>query len=142
MDTAALTPAQAEFIARPNFAAIATLDDDGAPRQTVAWFRLEPDRRILLNSRHPRRWPANLRRDPRVAIAVTDADDGYRWLGITGEVDEVVEDLDRARDDIVALARRYSSDGSVAPDREAAFRSEPRITLLVRVTGVHDHLSG
>lgn len=140
MDTITLTDAQRAFLAGHHFASIATLDEDGAPRQTVAWYRLEDDGRILLNSRHPRRWPRNLLRDPRVAIAFDDAANGYRWLGITGVVDEVIEDLGRARDDIVALARRYSADGSVDPAAEAAFRSEQRITLLVRMTAVHDHL--
>ena len=68
-----------------------------------------------------------------------DAEDGYRWLGITGVVDEVVEDLGLARDHIVELAHRYHPEG---PDESsiAAFRTQPRITYLVRVTGVHDHL--
>jgi len=106
----------------------------------VIW--LERDGRILLNSRHPRRWPHNLLRDPRVAIAIPDVADPLRWLGITGVVDEVVEDLERARDDIVAMARRYSEDGTVDPQEEALFRGQPRITFLVRITGIHDHLGG
>ena len=54
-------------------------------------------------------------------------------------MDEVVDDLERARDDIVALAHRYHPEG---PDASliAAFRTQPRVTFLVRVTGVHDHL--
>jgi len=72
---------------------------------------------------------------------VIDAADGYRWIGLTGIVDEVIEQLDRARDDIVALANRYHPEG-VDPDLEAAFRSQPRVTFLVRITGVHDHLEG
>lgn len=137
-----LTSAQTAFLAGRHFAAVATIDADGAPRQAVVWYRLEPDGRILLNSRHPRRWPANLLRNPRLAIAVPDVDDGLRWLGMTGVVDEVVEDVERARDDIVALARRYSADGTADPEDEATFRSQERITFLVRVTGVHDHLEG
>jgi PPOX class probable F420-dependent enzyme len=137
-----LTPTQTEFLGGRHFASVATIDEDGSPRQAVVWYRLEPDGRILLNSRHPRRWPRNLLRDARLAIAVPDVDDGQRWLGMTGVVDEVVEDLGRARDDIVALARRYSADGAVDPGEEAEFRSQARITFLVRITGVHDHLAG
>jgi len=54
----------------------------------------------------------------------------------------VIEDLGRARDDIVMLDRRYSADGSVDPVTEATFRSQQRITFLVRLTGIHDHLAG
>ena len=54
-------------------------------------------------------------------------------------VDEVITDLARARDDIVGLAHRYHPEG-VDPAQEAAFRSQQRVSFLVRVTGVHDHL--
>ncbi len=60
---------------------IASLDPDGAPRQAVAWYRLEPDGRILLNSRTPRRWCLNLMRDGRVALSVVDGADGLDLAG-------------------------------------------------------------
>ncbi len=134
-----LSAAACAFLDAVRFASVATTDDDGAPRQTVVWYRLQGDGRILLNGRLPRRWCANLLRDPRVAISVIDAADGYRWLGITGVVDQVVDDLGPARDHIVELAHRYHPEG---PDEAliAEFRTQQRITYLVRVTGVHDHL--
>ena len=136
----ALTPAVRTFLEAPNFASVASVDPDGSPRQAVAWYRLEPDGRILLNSRTPRRWCLNLMREPRVALSVLDGTDGYRWVGLTGVVDEIVaEDVGRARDDIVALAHRYHPEGPKA-SLIAAFRTQPRVSFLVRVTGVHDHL--
>lgn len=134
-----LSAAARAFLAAPHFASVATTDVDGAPRQAVVWYRLLPDGRILLNGRLPRRWCANLLRDPRVSISVVDADSGYRWLGMTGIVDEVVQDLEPARDDIVALAHRYHPEGP-SETMIARFRSEPRISYRVRVTGAHDHL--
>lgn len=142
MDSVTLTPAQAEFLAGRHYATLATLDEDGAPRQAVIWYRLEADGRLLLNSRHPRRWPRNLLRDGRVAIAIPDVDNGLRWLGFTGVVDEVVDDVAQAREDIMALAYRYSTDGTVDTETESIFRGQQRITFLVRITGVHDHLAG
>lgn len=136
-----LSDAQRRFLDTPRFATVATTDADGAPRQAVVWYRLEADGRILLNGRLPRRWCANLLRDPRVAVSVVDAADGYSWLGMLGTVDEVVQELERARDEIVALAWRYHPEG---PDEDmlAEFRSQPRISYLVRITGIHDHLEG
>lgn len=128
------------FLREVHAASIATVDASGAPRQTVAWYRLEPDDRILLNSRFPRRWQANLRRDGRLAISVIDAADPYRWLGLTARVDEVIKDVERAREDIVALAHRYHPQHGPTPSSIAAFRTQPRISFLVRVTGIHDHL--
>jgi PPOX class probable F420-dependent enzyme len=138
MEAISLIPSHAAFLAGRHYATIATLDEDGAPRQVVAWYVHLDDGRILINSRHPRRWCSNLIRDGRVALAITEHP--YRWLGLTGVVDEVIDDVERAREDIVALARRYSEDGSVDPDLEAAFRSQPRVSFWVRLTGVHDHL--
>lgn len=138
--TVALPSHVRTFLDGVHTASIATVDPDGAPRQTVAWYRLEPDDRILINSRLPRRWQANLRRDGRLAVSIIDAADPYRWLGLTAEVDEVIEDVDRAREDIVALAHRYHPEHGPTAASVAAFRSQPRISFLVRVTGIHDHL--
>jgi PPOX class probable F420-dependent enzyme len=135
----ALTPAVRAFLQEPLVVTIATVDADGAPRQAVAWFRLEADDRVLVNSRSPRRWPANLLRDPRASLAVVDPTYPDRWVGLTVAVDEVVDDVDRAREDIVELAYRYRSEGPTDASI-AAFRSQPRVSFLLRVTAVHDHL--
>ena len=126
------------FLAQSLFAALATIDPDGAPRQAVIWYRLGDDDRILINSRAGRRWPANLQRDARVSLAVM-APDGYTWLGLTGRVDEVDDDVERAREAIVALAHRYYPDGPTAASI-ATFRSQPRITFRIAIDGIHDHL--
>ncbi len=137
--TAALSDAVSAFLEQTHVASVASTDEDGQPRQAVVWYRLEPDGRILLNSRTPRRWCANLVREPRVALSVIDGADPYRWIGLTGVVDEVVDDVERARDDIVALAHRYHPEGP-SEQSIATFRTQPRVTFLVRITGVHDHL--
>lgn len=125
------------FLAEPNYATLATIGEDGTPHQAVIWFRLEPDDRILINSRHPRRWPRELLRDPRCAVAVTDLADPMRWVGVQAVVDEVTDDVEAARDDIVALAVRYGDAGEATVTR---FRSQPRITFRLRILGAHDHL--
>lgn len=136
---ATLTPDVRAFLDHPMVASIASVDPDGAPRQAVIWYRLEPDDRILVNSRMPRLWCTNLIRDGRVSLSVVDHHDLYRWVGLTAEVDEVVDDVERARDDIVSLAWRYRPEGPTAA-AERMFRSQPRVSFLLRVTAVHDHL--
>lgn len=134
-----LSSAQRRFLAEPGFVSVATLDADGSPTQAIVWYRLEPDGRILVNSRSGRRWCENLRRDPRVSLAFIDGRDGYRWLGIGGRVDEIVDELERARGDIVALAHRYHPEGP-SPDTIATFRRQPRVSFLIRIESVHDEL--
>ena len=125
------------FLRAPNVVTIGTTGEDGSPHQAVAWYRLEPDDRILLNSRYPRRWPADLQRDPRVSLAIQDRADPMIWVGLSGTVDTIVDDVDAAREDICALAVRYDDD---APERLAEFRTQPRISFLIRIATVHDHL--
>jgi len=134
-----LSDAQRRFLSQPGFASVATLDEDGTPTQAVVWYRLEPDDRILVNSRAGRRWCENLRRDRRVSMSLIDGHDGYRWLGLAGRVDEVVDDVERARADIISLAHRYHPEGP-APTSIATFRRQPRISFLIRIDAVHDEL--
>ena len=133
-----LEPRLRAFLERPLFASLATIDPDGAPRQAVIWYRLEDDGRIMVNSLAGRRWPANLERDGRVALSIIDNHDGYSWLGLTGRVDAIDEDLERARNDIVALAHRYRPEPT--PASIANFRSQRRITFRIAIDGIHDHL--
>ena len=94
----------------------------------------------MVNSANGRRWPANLRRDGRVAMAIADAGDGYRWVGLDAEVVEIVDDQAVAQADIADLARRYHPDD---PVRVAAsidrFRAQQRVTFRIRPRSFHDH---
>lgn len=134
---AALPDRVREFLAQPLYPTLATIGTDGAPHQAVIWYRLEPDGRILVNSRNPRRWPGDLRRDGRASLAVTSLEDPFRWVGLQAVVEEIIDDVPTARDDIVALAVRYdeADDGTVA-----RFRSQERISFRLRIVAVHDHL--
>jgi PPOX class probable F420-dependent enzyme len=125
------------FLEQPHFATLGTVGARGGPNLAVIWYRLESDGRVLINSLEGRLWPANLRRDPRVSLAVILGADPNRWVGITGHVDEVVDDVERARDDIVALAQRYGDD---TPMTIASFRRQQRVSFLIGIDRVHDHL--
>ena len=127
------------FLETPRYAAIATTDPDGAPRQAVIWFRLDGDT-IVINSLEGRRWPSNLRRDPRISVAVTDATT-ENWVGITGTV-EVVDDQARAQADIAAMARRYhAADPAHAEELiELRFSRSSGSASGSRPIAIHDHL--
>jgi len=126
-----------EFLAKPNYATLATVGADGTPHQAVIWFRLEDDGRILVNSRAGRRWPTELRADRRCALAITDRNDPFTWVGVQAEVDAVIDDVTAAREDIVALSVHY---GEFSDDSAGRFRSQPRISFRLRIVGAHDHL--
>lgn len=135
-----LTPRIRDFIAATRFTSIATLDPGGAPRQAVVWYRLDGDE-IVLNSAVGRRWPANLVRDGRISLTVLDADDGYRWVGLTGQATPVTDQA-TAQADIAEMARRYHADDPAEAERLIAtrFTQQERISFRVRIDGLHDHL--
>ena len=112
----ALSDRVRDFLGQPLYPTLATVGEDGTPHQAVIWYRLEPDDRILVNSRSPRRWPAELARAGRASLAATDLEDPMRWVGLQLAVEAVVDDVAAAREDIVALAVRYdeADDESVA----------------------------
>lgn len=129
-----------QFLDATRFATIATIDPDGSPRQAVLWYRLDRDE-IVLNSAVGRRWPANLQRDPRISISVTDAADGYRWVGMTGTV-RVIADQATAQADIAEMARRYHAHEPDEAERliRDGFERQERISFRVAPLAVHDHL--
>ena len=128
------------FLDDIHFATISTIDPDGRPRQAVIWYTLDGDE-LILNSAVGRRWPANLLRDPRVAIAVADREDGYRWIGMTGRVTPV-RDQPTAQADIAGMARRYHADDPTEAEDLIAnrFQRQERISFRVTIESLHEHL--
>jgi PPOX class probable F420-dependent enzyme len=134
-----LPPRVRDFLTeRSRFAAVATTDPDGSPHQSLIWYSIDPDDRVRINSRPSRRWWSNLRRTGKVALAIADAADQYRWVGLSGVLDEEITG-DPARDNIIAFAYRYH-DGRPDPADIAKYRGQDRYTFLIRVVAVHDHL--
>jgi PPOX class probable F420-dependent enzyme len=132
---------RAYLTAPGRFVTLATLDPDGSPRQAVIWYRLDPDGRITVNSADGRRWPANLRRDPRCSLTVADPADAYSFVALVGRVGEVVDEQAIAQADIAGLARRYHADEPARADVVIArFRTQHRVTFRIEILAAHDHL--
>jgi PPOX class probable F420-dependent enzyme len=128
------------FLDDLRFATIATVDPDGAPRQAVVWYAVDGDE-IVINSALGRRWPANLLRDPRIALSVADGADGYRWVGLTGTV-RVITERAKTQADIAGMARRYHAGEPAKAERliRDRFERQERVTFRFRPAAVHDHL--
>ncbi len=137
--TSVLTDRVRGYLAEPRYAVVATIDPDGAPRQAVIWF-LFADDTIVINSLDGRRWPTNLRRDPRISIAISEAD-RESWVGLTGTV-EVVDDQAQAQADIAAMARRYHASNPDAAEAVIAnrFTKQRRVSFRLRPASIHDHI--
>jgi PPOX class probable F420-dependent enzyme len=86
------------------FASLATLMPDGRPQVTPVWVDLEGDY-VVFNSAKGRQKDRNVRRDPRVALAIIDPDNPYRYMEIRGRVGEITEEGADAHID--KLAKKY-----------------------------------
>jgi len=127
------------FLTQPvRYATIATINPDGAPHQIVIWYLLrsndERGDHVVVNSRRGRRWPSNLMRDGRANFCVYDAEDA---VTIECSVAEIL-DGEQAQADIAEMARRYDSPEDAARE-EARFRTEDRVTFILRPTKVLEH---
>lgn len=76
------------FDATRAFACLATSMADGSPQVTPVWFNVEGDF-ILVNAARGRVKDRNMRARPKVALAIIDPRDPYRYLQIRGQVVDI-----------------------------------------------------
>jgi PPOX class probable F420-dependent enzyme len=86
------------------FASLATLMPDGSPQVTPVWVDLEGDL-VLVNTARGRQKDKNMRRDSRVAMAIIDPENPYRYLEIRGRIAEITEEGADAHID--KMAKKY-----------------------------------
>jgi PPOX class probable F420-dependent enzyme len=94
----------ADILAKPAFAHLSTIMSDGSPQSSPVWVDTDGPF-ILVNSAEGRLKDRNIRRDPRVAVSVTDPDNPYRSLMIRGRVAKITND--GADEHIDRLAKKY-----------------------------------
>lgn len=86
------------------FGAFSTVMPDGSPQTTPVWVDYQGGE-IWVNSAVGRQKDKNVRRDPRVAVAVMDPDNPYRYVEVRGSVREVTQEGADAHID--AMAKKY-----------------------------------
>ncbi len=100
-----MTPLALELCTKgKNFASIATTMKDGSPQASVTWIDSDGSN-IIFNTAEGRLKTNNLRRDGRVALTITDAENPYRQVMVRGRV---IEDTQQgASEHVNQLARKY-----------------------------------
>jgi PPOX class probable F420-dependent enzyme len=86
------------------FAHLATLMPDGSPQVTPVWVDWD-GKHVRFNSALGRVKDKNVRRDPRVSLAIQDPDNPYRYLEVRGRVVEITQS--GADDHINKLSQKY-----------------------------------
>jgi PPOX class probable F420-dependent enzyme len=72
------------------FASLATTMPNGSPQVTPVWIDYD-GKHVIFNSAKGRQKDRNVRREPRVAVAIIDPENPYRFLEIRGRVVEITE---------------------------------------------------
>lgn len=124
-----------EMLAAPYPCCLTSLDEDGRPYAVVVWCALDGDR-FTVNAAESH-WLRNLRRDPRVSLAIVDTGNILRHVAVEGTVVEIEPDEGYAHIDSLSQAYegrpyRYSSPEEVPryrlviePDRVRTLDLEP-----------------
>ena len=126
-----MTEAEARaFVARHHRAVLATLKRDGRPQLSNVVYAVDDDGRIKVSTAGTRAKARNLRRDPRVSLAV-QGDTWQEYLVVEGMAavldGDVLADLRRVYEKIA---------GKPHPDWaefDAAMRREGRVVLAITI---------
>jgi PPOX class probable F420-dependent enzyme len=93
-----------DLFKKPAFAHLATLMRDSSPQVTPVWVDYD-GKYVRVNSALGRVKDKNMRRDPRVSLAIQDPDNPYRYVEIRGKVVEITQN--GADDHINKLSQKY-----------------------------------
>ena len=122
-----------KFLAKPNFAVLATRSARGRLQATPVWFLFE-DGLIIINTSQGRVKLRNVQEHAEVALAIVDRDNPYQYVQIHGTA--VAVDTQNGARDIDRLSQRYHGrpyaySGNDAPDKRVTIRIAPsRVNTL------------
>ena len=123
----------ADLFDKPAFANLATLMPDGRPQVSPVWVDYD-GQHVLFNSARGRQKDKNVRRDPRVSLAVVDPENPYRYLEVRGRVVDITENGADAHID--KLAKKY-----LGVDKYP-YREPGEIRVLYKVQPEHTQTMG
>lgn len=118
----------ADILKKKGIAHLASLGPDGEPQSHPVWYD-HRDGELLISTTKSRQKYRNVRRDPRVAVSITDPDNPYRYLEVRGEVTEIEDD--ESKQFIDDLAAKYL-DADEYPDKQ-----EDAERVVIHITPEH-----
>jgi PPOX class probable F420-dependent enzyme len=109
---------------------ISTTMPDGSPQLTETWVDTD-GAHVLINTVEGFQKVRNIRRDPRVAVAVSDPSNSSRYYAVRGTVSDIT--TDGAREHIEQLAERYLG----TPYPWYGGRDQTRLILRIEPQKIH-----
>jgi PPOX class probable F420-dependent enzyme len=93
-----------DLLQKKAFANLSTLLPDGSPQVTPVWVDYD-GKHVRVNSALGRVKDKNMRRDPRVSLAIQDPENPYRYVEIRGKVVDITQN--GADEHINSLSQKY-----------------------------------
>jgi PPOX class probable F420-dependent enzyme len=93
-----------DLLQKKAFANLSTLMPDGSPQVTPVWVDYD-GKHVRVNSALGRVKDKNMRRDPRVSLAIQDPENPYRYVEIRGKVVDITQN--GADEHINGLSQKY-----------------------------------
>jgi PPOX class probable F420-dependent enzyme len=119
-----------DLMTKKAFANVATVMSDGSPQVTPVWFDYT-NGKIRVNTAKGRVKARTMTQGAKVALAIMDPDNAYRYLQVRGTVGRVTED--GADQHIDSLAQKYLGKATY-PFRQAG---EQRIMIEITPEAVN-----
>jgi PPOX class probable F420-dependent enzyme len=94
------------IIDKKNFAHIATVMPDGSPQVSPTWVYRDGDH-VMISTGVDRQKTRNIKRDPRVALAIADIDQPFPPVQIRGRIIEIITG-EPAVDGFVEVTKKYT----------------------------------
>ena len=117
-----------DLFSKPAFAHLVTLMPDGSPQVTPVWVDLDGNT-VIVNTAKGRLKDRNMKRDPRVALAVSDPANPYRYVQVRGRVSGITENGGDAHID--KMAKKYLNQDSYP------YRQSGEVRVIYRITPEH-----
>lgn len=99
-----ITPDVQKLFKEKNFASFATVMRDGSPQVTPVWVDYDAGS-IMINTAEGRVKQQNVRRNPKVAVSVTDSANPYTMVTVRGTITEQTNQ--GADEHIDKMAKKY-----------------------------------
>jgi PPOX class probable F420-dependent enzyme len=115
------------------FAQLATVNASVSPHVTPVWVDYDGTH-VLVNTARRRVKANNLEQNPRVALAISDPQNPYRYLGIQGRVVEMTEQGGDAHID--KMAKKYLNKDSYP------YRRPGEVRVIVKIAPEKVHAIG
>lgn len=119
------------LLRQPSYCYLATSMKDGSPQVTQTWVDTDGEY-VVINSVETHVKTHNVKRDPRVAVAISDPQDPSRYVQVRGRVVDIT--TDGAVDHIEQLAQKYL--GTPYP----WYGGRDQVRVIIRIEA--EHISG